>query len=42
MYMNVYEIEERAILQCTEEEAEFGRIDFNAEFTVRGGLGDNM
>lgn len=39
--MNIYEIEEHGILQCTEE---VPVIDLygSAEFTMRGGLSDNM
>ena len=45
MSLNVFEIEERAILQCEEvrpEELHSKRIDANNEFDIRGGLSDNM
>ena len=41
MNMNIYEIEERAILQCTADDAH-RNIDMNPEFAMHGGLGDNM
>ena len=39
--MNIYEIEEHGILQCTEEMPIINLFD-NAEFSMRGGLSDNM
>ena len=45
MNLNIYEIEERNILQCEEirpEDVCYGRIDFSADYPIHGGLSDNM
>ena len=39
--MNIYEIEEHGILQCSEETPVIS-IYGSSEFTLRGGLSDNM
>ena len=39
--MNIYEIEEHGILQCTEEKPIINLYG-NAEFSIHGGLSDNM